>query len=212
MNGERAWRWTRYGVAVGATNRDEEELTGGNASASVLRIGSTVRKPWLPLTERTIAYMRALRDRGIDIPEPRGRDDEGRLVLDYISGELAMDQSPLDTSLLHSIGALVRTIHDASAGLPVPGAWEVLLPADSPDLLCHNDLTTWNLIIDGERLVSLIGTARDRALGSGISRMPRSRSGICFPTRIWTSPWAASSRSLRATKPMASCVPRCPRR
>jgi len=97
--------------------------------------------------------MRALRRRGIDIPEPLGRDEKGRLVLEFVPGELAMNRSPLDAAALERIGALVRGIHDASVGLPVSDAWEVLLPADEPNLLCHNDLATWNLIIDGERLV-----------------------------------------------------------
>jgi hypothetical protein len=132
---------------------DEEALTGGNASGTVVRIGDTVRKPWLPSTERTVAYMLALRDRGIDIPEPHGRDDVGRLVLDHVPGDLAMDSEPLDDQLLRRVGALVRAIHDASAGLSVPETWDVLIPADQPDLLCHNDLAAWNLVISGDRLV-----------------------------------------------------------
>jgi tRNA A-37 threonylcarbamoyl transferase component Bud32 len=131
----------------------EERLTGGNASASVVRIGKTVRKPWLATTERSLAYMRALRERGIDVPGTHGRDDQGRLILDFVPGSLAMYDAPLDVEVIHAVGGLVRSIHDASVGLPIPDDWDVLLPANEPDLLCHNDLATWNLIIDGDRLV-----------------------------------------------------------
>lgn len=143
-----------YGGVVHNHERDDDEpLTGGNASARVVRIGDTVRKPWLPTTERTVAYMVALRDRGIDLPQPHGRDDQGRLVLDFVPGRLALHDAPLDEDIVRAVGAAVRSIHDASAGLAVPEEWEVLLPAKDPDLLCHNDLATWNLILDGDRLV-----------------------------------------------------------
>lgn len=134
--------------------RDHEgALAGGNASASVVRIGDTVRKPWLPNTERTVTYILALRDRGIDLPEPHGHDDQGRLILDFVPGTLALHNAPLDVDLIRAVGGLVRSIHDASSGLAVPDDWDVLLPAKDPDLLCHNDLATWNLILDGDRLV-----------------------------------------------------------
>jgi hypothetical protein len=130
----------------------EEALAGGNASASVVRIGDTVRKPWLPTTERTVAYMLTLGDRGIDLPRPHGRDDQGRLILDFIPGVLAMDSAPLDVEVIAAVGALMRAIHDASVDLVVPEEWDVLLPVEDPDLVCHNDLATWNLIVDGDRL------------------------------------------------------------
>jgi len=85
--------------------------------------------------------MLALRDRDIDIAEPRARDEQGRLVQEYIPGSLAMEREPLDAELLRRIGALVvRAIHEASVGLKVPDTWDVLIPAQRPDLLCHSDL------------------------------------------------------------------------
>ena len=148
--------------------RDHDEaLAGGNASASVVRIGDTVRKPWLPTTERTVAYMVALRDRGIDLPGPHGRDDQGRLILDFVPGSLALHNAPLDVDVIRTVGRLVRSIHDASTGLAVPKDWGVLLPARDPDLLCHNDLATWNLILDGDRLVSI------ETVGGHVHRRPR---------------------------------------
>ena len=133
-------------------HHDAERLTGGNASGEVVRIGDTVHKPWLPTTERTVAFMTALRERGVDVPAAR-RGDDGCLVLDFVPGTLAMDAAPLEVDVVRAVGALVRSIHDASEDLVVPADWEVLLPADDPDLLCHNDLATWNLLVDGDRLV-----------------------------------------------------------
>lgn len=153
----------------------DQELSGGNASASVIRVGDTVRKPWLPTTDRAIAYLRALRDNGIDVPEHFGVDEHGRQVLQYVPGQLAMDRAPLDLECVAAVGRLVRSIHDASSGLPVPDDWPVLLPADAPALICHHDLATWNLVIDGDRLVS---TDWD---GSGPS------------TRLWDLAYAAIS-------------------
>lgn len=131
----------------------EEALSGGNASAGVVRVGDTMRKPWLPTTPRTADFTHELRRRGIEVPELRGRDDRGRQVLDFVPGDLAMDRTPLDTTTVRRVGTLIRRIHDASEGLEVPADWEVLIPADGPDLVCHNDLAPWNLVIDGDRLV-----------------------------------------------------------
>lgn len=129
-------------------------MSGGNASGAVVRVGATVRKPWLPTTPQVVAYLDALRESGLDVPRTHGRDEAGRLVLEFVPGTMAIDVAPLPLEVIRRVGALVRAIHDASAKLPIPDEWpEGLLPAPVADLLCHNDLATWNLVIDGDRLV-----------------------------------------------------------
>jgi Ser/Thr protein kinase RdoA (MazF antagonist) len=47
---------------------------------------------------------------------------------------------------------LIREFHDAVTGFaPPPGArWQVLTPADGDEIIAHNDLAPWNLVI-GDR-------------------------------------------------------------
>lgn len=94
--------------------------------------------------------MAALRTEGIDLPATHGRDDRGRLVIDYVPGTMAIDIAPLPDDIVRRAGALVRSIHDASAPLGVPDG---ILPAPHRELVCHNDLGTWHLVVDGDRLV-----------------------------------------------------------
>lgn len=100
---------------------EEEALQRGNASVSVVRVGDTVRKPWLSTTERAVAFMTALREQGVDVPEPRGRDEQGGLVIEFVPGQPAINRGPPAEPLIHNIGAMIRTIHDASTGLARTG-------------------------------------------------------------------------------------------
>lgn len=59
---------------------------------------------------------------------------------------------PLDSDDLRRVGRMIRKIHDASESIPFPVEWNTLIPADNPNLMCHNDLAPWNLVI-GERWV-----------------------------------------------------------
>jgi hypothetical protein len=131
-----------------------ELLTGGNNAEAVVRIGDTVRKPWLPSTPAVHAFMTYLRDSGFEaVPAVLGRDDEGRQVLEYVPG--TGEQPMPDDGDLHRLGRLVRRLHDLSAGfVPPPDAqWTVAIPADGADLVCHQDLAPWNLVRDGESWV-----------------------------------------------------------
>lgn len=154
----------------------EQELTGGNASGRVVRVGETVRKPWARNTSMVQDYLAAVRARGVDAPEPLGRDRQGRQMLEFVSGTLALDHLPLVPGELLKVGGLIRRIHDASefVPLPEPGGWKMLLPAEQPNLMCHNDLAPWNLIM-GERWVFIDWD------GAGPS------------TRLWDLAYAAQS-------------------
>jgi hypothetical protein len=131
----------------------EHALAGGNVAAAVVRVGDTVRKPagfWTPAVEALLAFLEA---RGFSgAPRPLGRDDQGRQVLEYVPGPMAIDQPPLDASGLRRVGRLIRDLHDASAGFEPPspsppGArWNVAIPPDRTDLVCHHDLAPWNLV------------------------------------------------------------------
>lgn len=132
----------------------EHTLSGGNVTDRVVRVGQTVRKPWAAATPSVTAFVQAVRATGVDAPEPLGQDEDGRSVQEFIHGTIAMDQGPLSLDDVRRVGSIVRAIHDASAQFTPPenAAWESALPAPGSDLVCHNDLAPWNLII-GERWV-----------------------------------------------------------
>lgn len=133
---------------------DEELLAGGNASGAVVRVGDTVRKPWTDASASVARFVSALRDQGVDAPAPLGRDGLGRQIIEFVPGTLAMDAGPLGRDDLRRVGSMIRGIHDAGASYvpPVDAIWRTAIPAPGADLICHNDLAPWNLVL-GERWV-----------------------------------------------------------
>lgn len=129
-------------------------LAGGNASGIVMRVGDTVRKSWSDAAPSVADFVAALRAEGVDAPEPLGRDERGRQVVEFVPGPLAIDRPRLTTDEFRRVGSMIRGIHDASASyVPADDAvWRTAIPAPGADLVCHNDLAPWNLVI-GERWV-----------------------------------------------------------
>ncbi len=137
-------------------DRAEHLLAGGNVAGRVVRVGATVRKPSTAATAAVQALLEHLASvRFSGAPRGFGRDDQGRLVLEYIPGETADSQSPLSVDELRRLGALIRELHDAAAQFTPPAdlEWTVAIPPDREELICHNDLAPWNLVRDGERWV-----------------------------------------------------------
>ena len=133
---------------------EEQQLAGGNAGGSVVRIAGTVRKAWVPSTPSVVAFVEALRSAGVDAPAPLGRDEQGRQVQEFVPGPLAHDLDSLSRAELRRVGELVRGIHEAATGyVPSPAAvWDSAIAAPGAELICHHDLAPWNLVM-GERWV-----------------------------------------------------------
>jgi hypothetical protein len=135
----------------GAAGRDDREipLAGGNVSASVVRVGATVRKPASPSSAAVEALLEHLASVGFDgAPRALGRDERGRVVLEFVPGTLADAMPAMTERELRRVGRLIRDYHDAVADFagPADAAWQVLIPADREDLNCHHDLAPWNLV------------------------------------------------------------------
>lgn len=136
----------------------EELLTGGNVTTGLVRVGGTVRRPAGPQTPAVHALLTHLHDVGLrHAPRSLGVDDTGRHVLEFIPGTMAHPSgpamAPLDPA---AVGRLVRELHDALDGWgpPSDAVWVCPIPSDGDDLVIHNDLAPWNVVVTPEgRLV-----------------------------------------------------------
>ncbi|MFC5668475.1 phosphotransferase enzyme family protein [Kitasatospora misakiensis] len=136
---------------------DEQPLSGGNATASVVRVGDTVRRsagPWTPAVHALLEHLHGVGFRGA--PRPLGVDEQGREVLSFVPGEVMwFDRfTMLDpVERLARVARLIREFHDAVAGFtPPPDArWQSLMRDDSAEgseIIAHQDLAPWNLVIE----------------------------------------------------------------
>ena len=132
----------------------EHSLRGGNVAGSVIRIGASVRKPATSATANIELLLKHLHSVGFDgAPQSFGRDHDGRHVLEYIPGEPCGIGGSMPLSELEQVGRLIQEMHEALASFkPSPLAtWNILMPCDEYELICHNDLAPWNLIRNRRR-------------------------------------------------------------
>jgi Ser/Thr protein kinase RdoA (MazF antagonist) len=126
-----------------------EEQLPGNATAGVVRVGDTVRRPAGPWTDAVDALLTHLHAVGFPgAPRPLGRDDKGRQVLEYVPGQASEPGRARSPAQLRAIGRLLRDYHRAVADFrPPPDAtWNRVIGPDAEEIICHGDPAPWNLI------------------------------------------------------------------
>lgn len=128
-------------------------LAGGHSGRRIERVGDEVRRPTGPHTRAVHALLEHLRGHGFSgAPSVLGVDEDGRERIEWIQGPVVHQDGlePLSAQSLTEVGGLVREFHDLSDGFRASRdhAWsERAGDPDGPfEVLCHNDLATWNLI------------------------------------------------------------------
>ena len=127
---------------------DEVPLQG-NVTGGVVRVGDTVRRPagpWTDSVDALLAHLDAVGFAGA--PKPLGRDALGRQVLEYVPGQLGDDAGTYTVAELTSIGQMLAGLHRATAEFVAPASavWNIVIPADRVELVCHHDVAPWNLV------------------------------------------------------------------
>lgn len=135
----------------------EVALAGGNVTTGLVRVGDTVRRPAGPQTPAVHAVLEHLHDVGFrHAPRSLGLDAQGRHVVEHVEGVVAHPVrpgvGPLDPAAL---GRVARELHDALDGWEPPSdaVWTCPIPPDGADLVVHNDLAPWNVVVATDRLV-----------------------------------------------------------
>jgi len=126
----------------------DEPLDGGNLTP-VVRRGNDVHReagPWTPTIHRLLNH---LRSNGVDwVPEPRGFDQQGREILEFVEGVVPAYPMPewvWDESVLVDAGRRLRELHDASVSFPRADAtWR--MPPHGDEVICHNDFVPYNFV------------------------------------------------------------------
>ena len=133
----------------------EELLLGGNSAASVVRVGTTVRREAQRSTESVNALLTHFERLGVaGVPRFLGYDERGRQMLTYAAGSANPDPSDLGLEHLARVGRLIRSLHDAAESFvePEDATWNVVITPDESTLICHHDLAPWNLVRGADEL------------------------------------------------------------
>lgn len=148
------------------TDDDTElPLAGGMGSGGeVVRVGSTVRRPFRPHSPAVTAFLRHLEAVGFaGAPRHLGIDERGREVLSWIDGDVALPPFPTwagSEAILLGVAHLQRELHAAARDFQAPpdARWNrTNLGESGPgSIVCHNDLCVENVVVRHGEVVAFI--------------------------------------------------------
>jgi tRNA A-37 threonylcarbamoyl transferase component Bud32 len=129
----------------------DEILAGGNMAREVRRIGETVRRPagpWTPAVHHLLRHLEHVGFQGA--PRVLAIDEQAREILSFMPGDVVHPRV-VDDADLARVACLIRAFHTAAASFVVPAdaRWQAIGrdPSGVNELICHNDLAPWNLIV-----------------------------------------------------------------
>ena len=132
-------------------------------SRGAVRVSDTVRRPWESWHRPVHALFEHLRvAQFLALPTALGVDAEGREVLRWVEGESGAEPVSSDVAsdqALVAVAKLIRRFHDATTTFHWDhGGWNTLLadPAGSAEVICHNDLSTYNIVYHRADPIALI--------------------------------------------------------
>jgi mutator protein MutT len=136
---------------------DEVPLPGGRVGG-VVRVGDTVRRPTGPWTPAVHALVEHVSSAGVmSVPDLLGFDPGGREVYRFVPGTTVGDAPTTPAAfrssrLVGQVGAWLRTMHEASATFPTEHRqWRRgLLPRRPGSVICHNDISPHNVVLDAD--------------------------------------------------------------
>lgn len=155
-------RERRYFEPEGQPDLPEVAMPAGDVTEGVVRVGATVRRPHQPSSFAVAGYLDHLEDAGFTAsPRFLGRDTAGRDVLTFIEGAVpAKETEPwvLSPELLASVGRLLRSLHNVSAGYDPSSEPFPPRPVrqDPFELVTHLDVTPENVVVRNGQATGLI--------------------------------------------------------